>query len=127
MNVFVTVFNSFYTKPEKGSSFKKFLYSISMYQIRYKLLYSFFRVIPRLLNFMCRRFGTLSSIFIGAASSLVYTAYEDGTDRVFQNVGTYNSDAEESPKARIQHSKHGESLQSRRYELLFYGVWWTTG
>ena len=30
------------------------------------MLYSFFWVIPRLMNFMCRRFGTLCSIFIGA-------------------------------------------------------------
>ena len=37
-------------------------------------LCSFFCVIPRRLNFICRRFGTLSSIFIGGA----YTTYEDG-------------------------------------------------
>jgi len=30
-----------------------------------KLLYVFFWVIPRRLNFICRRFGTLCSIFIG--------------------------------------------------------------
>jgi hypothetical protein len=29
------------------------------------LLYVFFWVIPRRLNFICRRFGTLCSIFIG--------------------------------------------------------------
>ena len=29
------------------------------------MLYSFFWVIPRRLNFLCRRFGTLCSIFIG--------------------------------------------------------------
>jgi hypothetical protein len=33
-----------------------------------KLLYSFFWVITRRLNFMCRRFGTLCSIFIGGVS-----------------------------------------------------------
>jgi hypothetical protein len=38
------------------------------------LLYDFFWVIPRHLNFICRRFVTLCSIFIGA--------YEDGTDSV---------------------------------------------
>jgi len=35
---------------------------------RYKqknMLYAFFWVIPRCLNFMCRHFGTLCSIFIG--------------------------------------------------------------
>jgi hypothetical protein len=29
------------------------------------MLYSFFRVIPRRLNLMCRRFGTLFSVFVG--------------------------------------------------------------
>jgi len=48
-----------------------------------RMLYAFFWVIPRRLNFICRRFGTLCSIFF-------YThlpAYEDGTDSVFRNVG----------------------------------------
>jgi hypothetical protein len=40
------------------------------------MLYAFFWVIPRRLNFMCRRFGTLCSIFIGGYLS----AYEDGTE-----------------------------------------------
>jgi hypothetical protein len=30
------------------------------------MLYAFFWVIPRRLNFICQRFGTLCSIFIGA-------------------------------------------------------------
>ena len=29
------------------------------------ILYAFFWIIPRRLNFKCRRFGTLCSIFIG--------------------------------------------------------------
>jgi len=29
------------------------------------MLYAFFWVIPRRLNFVCRRFGTLCSIFVG--------------------------------------------------------------
>jgi hypothetical protein len=29
-----------------------------------------------------------------------YTAYEDGTDRVFRNIGIYNSDTGESPKRK---------------------------
>jgi hypothetical protein len=29
------------------------------------MLYYFFLVIPRRLNFLCRRFGTLCSIFVG--------------------------------------------------------------
>ena len=42
------------------------------------MLYSSFWVIPRRLYFICQRFGTLCSIFIG--SVLVYTNYEDGTE-----------------------------------------------
>ena len=52
------------------------------------LLYSFFWVIPRRLNFMCRRFRTPCPIFVGGVSRPAYTTYEDGTDRVFLNVGT---------------------------------------
>jgi hypothetical protein len=56
------------------------------------LLYAFFWVIPRRLNFVCRRSGTLCSIFIGGwirrmtSPSSYLPAYEDGTDRVFRNV-----------------------------------------
>jgi hypothetical protein len=55
-------------------------------------LYSFFWAIPLVLNFMCRRFGTVCSICIGGVSKkeetalvilLVHTTYENGTDRVF--------------------------------------------
>jgi len=45
----------------------------------------FIWVIPRRLKFMCRRSGTLCSIFIGP---LVHTTYKGGRDRVFRNVGT---------------------------------------
>jgi len=48
------------------------------------MMYTFFWVIPWRLNFISRRFGTL------CPPSSFYThipAYEDGTDRVFQNVG----------------------------------------
>ena len=49
--------------------------------------YVFFWVVPRRLNYMCRRFGTLYLFHLHRP------AYEDGTDRVFRNVGIYNSDA----------------------------------
>jgi len=39
------------------------------------ILNFFFWVIPRRLNFMCRRFGTLCSIVVGGVST-----YDDGTD-----------------------------------------------
>jgi hypothetical protein len=53
------------------------------------MLYSFFLVIPRLLNFICRRFGTLWMFHFRMQCKkeerAAYTAYEDGT--VFRNVG----------------------------------------
>ena len=64
----------------------------------FRILYSFFWVIPRLLQFMCRRFGTPCSVLI-AGVSRKNTAYEDGMVR---NIDTQNSDAEELPKKRIQ-------------------------
>ena len=61
---------------------------------------------------MCRRFGTLCSIFTGGVSRKNgYTTYEDGTEcfetsaHKIQTLGTY-------PKERIQLSEHGESLIS---------------
>ena len=41
------------------------------------MLYSFFWVNPRHLNFMCRRFGALCFIFICGGA---YTTYEDGKE-----------------------------------------------
>jgi hypothetical protein len=39
------------------------------------------------MNFICRRFGTLCSIFVSGLSKTnpTYTAYEDGTDSVPKN------------------------------------------
>ena len=42
------------------------------------MLYAFFWVIPRRLNFMCRRFGTLSHLHRQVPP------YEDGRDRKFE-------------------------------------------
>jgi hypothetical protein len=60
------------------------------------MLYAFFWVIPRHLNFIFQRFGTLCPIFIGG----YLPAYEDGTGRVFRNVGIENSDARELPRRK---------------------------
>jgi len=86
------------------------------------LLYSSFWAIPRRLNFMCRRFGTLCPIFIGRANKKnnrdvpvilpAYNNYEDGTKcsetsaHKIQKPGNH-------PKETMQHSEHGESLKSR--------------
>jgi hypothetical protein len=49
-------------------------------------LYTFFWVIPRHLNFICRRFRTLCLFHLHRRIGVRLSAYEDGTDRVFRNV-----------------------------------------
>jgi hypothetical protein len=51
------------------------------------MLYVFFWVIPRRLNFITRPFGTLYLFHLHRHLNLHLLAYEDGTDRVFRNVG----------------------------------------
>ena len=63
------------------------------------MLHSFFWVILRFLNFICRRFGTRCLFNLHSHSSHL-RAYEDGTDRVFRNVGILNSDAVELPRRK---------------------------
>jgi len=46
-------------------------------------------------------------------------AYEDGTDRVFRNVGIQNQTPGHYPEESIQHSEHSESLKSR----IIYCCW----
>jgi hypothetical protein len=67
----------------------------------WKKKYVFSWVIPQRLNFICRRFGTL---FI--------PSMEDGTDRVFLNVGIRNSDAGELPRR-----KHTAYRTRRKFEI----------
>jgi len=43
----------------------------------------------------------------------ILPAYEDGTDRVFRNVGIYNSDVGEVPKR-----KHNIFRTQRKFEIL---------
>ena len=68
----------------------KTTFEISWFQTfaRFWMLYSLFWVIPGRLNFMCRRFGTLCSIFIGGASrmnsSCLHRLWK--WNRVFRNV-----------------------------------------
>jgi len=63
------------------------------------MLYSFFRVIPRRLNFMCRRFGTLCSIF----KSCVHTTHEDGAECSETSVYKIQTPRNQ-PKEKIQPS-----------------------
>ena len=76
------------------------------------MLFSFFWVIPRLLNFVCRRFGTLCSIFIRRCSFTQPPAYEDGTERSETSAYKIQTPGN-NPEESIQHLEHGESLKSR--------------
>jgi hypothetical protein len=52
------------------------------------MLYVFFWVIPLLLNFISRRFETLYLFHLHRQEGDIHLlVYEDGTDRVFRNVG----------------------------------------
>jgi hypothetical protein len=73
---------------------------------RYKItLYSFFWVIPRRLNFICRRFGTPRLFYF-------YTAYEEGTE--CSETSAYKMQAPGNhPEEKIERSEQGENLKSR--------------
>ena len=79
-----------------------------------------FWVFPRRLIIECRRFGTLCLFHLQRLDS--YPAFEDGTDKVFRNVGIQISDAGEIPKGYTLYSKHGESLKSRYTVTYTYGT-----
>ena len=63
-------------------------------------LYAFFWVIPRRLNFICRRFETLCLFHLHRQVGACRSAYK------IQTPGNH-------PKESIQHLGHGESLKSR--------------
>ena len=80
-------------------------------------LYAIFWVIPRRLNFICQRFGTLCLFHLHRRVGMKHLpAYEDGTEcsetsaYKIRTPGNY-------PEESIQHSEHGESLKS--YKLSF--------
>jgi hypothetical protein len=69
----------------------------------FRMLYSFFWVILRHLNFMCRRFETLCRFHLHmwcVQEFPLFTPPMNMDPIVFRNVGTYNSDARESPKGK---------------------------
>jgi len=66
-------------------------------------------MIPRGLNFMCRPFGTLSSIFIGGVRKNI--GYSKTSARKIQMRGNH-------PKERMQYSEQSDSLKWRRSERL---------
>jgi len=75
---------------------------------------------PWRLYFVCRRFGTLCSIFIGGVNSIslpAYTTYEDGPECSETSVHKIQTTGNH-PKEIKRHSEHGESLKSRIIELI---------
>jgi len=87
------------SRPMQGSLY---LYHVCYYPLQKCYSYVFFWVIPRCLNFIYRRFGTLCLFHlhrqVGVEWHLFHLhrqvgvilhlpAYEDGTDRVLRNVG----------------------------------------
>ena len=88
-------------------------------------LYSYVWAIPRHLNFMYRRFGTLCSILIGGVSRMnAYTTYEYGTEGSETSVHKIQT-SENRPQVRMQHSEQGESLKFFQQDLprFTYVLW----
>jgi hypothetical protein len=80
------------------------------------MLYSFFWVITRLLNFMCRRYGTLCQLHLYRwYSDVVFTPpMEMELTGCFETSAYKIQTPENHPIERIQHSDHGKSLKSRK-------------
>jgi len=103
---------SHFVQPYVRASSKgiNFLIVCCMFECNIELLYSLFRVNLRPLNFICWRFRTLCSIFLGD----VYRKNSCSHDlwrwnRVSRNVGTWISKAAVSPKRKnttIDKSQH---------------------
>ena len=89
---------------------------------KYLLLYAFFWVIPRRLNFICRRFGTLYLFYLHGRIGVEFYTYppmkmeqtecSETSAYKIQTPGNY-------PEESIQHSEHDESLKSRKYVLVY--------
>jgi len=54
------------------------------------------------------------------AGRITGTNYEDGTHTVFQNVGTQNSDARESPKRKNTTFRTWQKFEIRKCALAMY-------
>ena len=81
----------------------------------FRMLFVFFWVIPRRLIYICRHFGTLYLFHLQRQAP----AFEDGTDRVFRNVGIYKSDAGESPKRKQTTFWTGRKLEIKNICFMF--------
>jgi hypothetical protein len=81
------------------------------------MLYAFFWVIPRRLNFICQRFGTLYLFHLHRQTYLPMKMEQiersETSAYKIHTPGNY-------PVETIQHSEHGESLKSRIGTKFFF-------
>jgi hypothetical protein len=90
------------------------------------LLYVFFWVISRRLNFICRRFGTFYLFHLHGQVGVVILHlhdYEDGTDSVPETSAYKVQTPENYPEENIQHKEHSESLKSRKLLFCVYVIY----
>jgi len=71
------------------------------------MLYSFFWMIPRPLNFMCRRFGSLCQFHLHRRRLPMNMKLKGCSETSAHKIQTPGN----HPKERIQHSEHSESLK----------------
>ena len=98
------------------------------------ILYVLFWVFPRRLIFVCQCFGTLYLFHLHMLDmkhkvwSILHTsypAYEDGTDRVFRNVGIQQSDAVEIPKVIHKRFKTRRKFETENSYALHHSAFLT--
>jgi hypothetical protein len=103
----VAIFRELTTRLKKHTVINSLL-------IKY-LSYSLFWVIPRRLNFICRRFGPICcSIFKVGLLLTPPTKMEDFPKRQHKIRKPVNR-----PKERVQLSEHGEKFEINKYLLLY--------
>ena len=87
------------------------------------MLYTFFWVIPRRLNFICRRFGTLCLFDLHRRIDMILhlSAYEDGTECSEKSVYRIQKPGNHTEES-TQHTEHGESLKPRIQKYIFYSL-----
>jgi len=92
------------------------------------LLYVFFWVIPRRLNVICRRFGTLCVFHLHRQASkyLLFTYLPMKMEQTeCSETSAYKIQTPENyPEENIQHTEHGESLKSRKHILFSTYFFW---
>ena len=84
------------------------------------MLYVFFWIIPQLMNFICRRFGTLCMFHLHRQVDVL--AYEDGTESSETSAYKIHTPGN-YPEENIQHTEQGKILKSRNRCLLYVSFW----